>query len=175
MNRLLALAVLLTGTSLCAQDFTPPKPGPEHEALKKLEGTWEATCKMAGSPKDSTGTMTAKMGLGGLWLISNFEGDFGGMKFQGKGLDSYDPAKKKFVGVWIDSMTTTPMISEGTYDKEKRTLTMFSDHPGPDGKPAKYKMVSEYKDNDNWLWTMGTVEKDGKVNVMMTVTYKRKK
>ena len=29
------------------------------------------------------------MDLGGLWLTSNFEGDFGGMKFQGRGFDQY--------------------------------------------------------------------------------------
>src|SRR5262249_6297977 len=52
----------------------PPKPGPEHEVLKKLEGTWEATMKFGGM--ESKGTMIYKMDLGGLWLTSNFEGDF---------------------------------------------------------------------------------------------------
>ena len=39
--------------------------------------------------------MTYKMGLRVLWLIGDFEGEFGGMKFQGKFLDAYDPATKR--------------------------------------------------------------------------------
>lgn len=180
MNRLLhiflGLGVLLTGTSLTAQEgFTPPKPGMEHEQLKKLEGTWDATVKMPGADKESKGTMTSKMELGGIWMVSNFKADFGGLPFEGKGMDTYDAAKKKYVGVWVDSMSTTPMVSEGTYDKDKKTLTMVADAPGPDGKPAKYRMVSEYKDMDNYTFTMYVSGKDGKENLMMTIAYKRKK
>jgi hypothetical protein len=72
--------------------------------LKKMEGTWEATMNVMGM--DAKGTMVYKMELGGLWLTSNFEGEFGGMKFTGKGIDGYDPMKKKYVGTWVDSMST---------------------------------------------------------------------
>ena len=68
--------------------------------------------------------MTYKMEVGGLWLTSTFDGELGGMKFSGRGFDSYDPAKKKYVAVWMDSMSTSPMTMEGTHDKEKKTTTM---------------------------------------------------
>jgi Protein of unknown function (DUF1579) len=166
-----AVAVgFLVGWSALAQE--PPKPGPEHDILKQLEGTWDATVKFAGN--ESKGTQTYKMDLGGLWLLSKFDGTFGGQPFQGRGADSYDAKKQKYVGVWVDSMTTTPMLSEGTYDKEKKTLTMTSDHPGPDGKLAKHKMVSEWKDNDTIEWSMAVVGADGKDMPMMTISYKRK-
>ena len=42
---------------------------------------------------------------GGLWVASTFQGDFGGMTFEGRGQFGYDPAKKKYVGTWIDSMS----------------------------------------------------------------------
>src|SRR5262245_33879755 len=79
----------------------PPKPGPEHEHLKQLEGTWDGTVK-AGD-QESKGTMTYKM-MGGFWLTSHFEGDFGGQKFEGRGIETYDPEKKKYVSAWSDSM-----------------------------------------------------------------------
>ena len=147
-----------------------PKPGPEHEVLKKLEGTWDATMKFGGM--ESKGTMSYKMELGGLWLLSSFEGDFAGMKFSGKGADTYDAGKKKYVGVWLDSMSTTPMVLEGTYDKEKKAMTMTGEGPGPDGKPTKHKMVSVMPDDDtiNFSMYMG----DG-TDPMMTIAYKRKK
>lgn len=148
-----------------------PKPGPELEVLKKLVGTWEATMNVGGG--ESKGTMVYKMDLGGIWLSSTFEGSFGDMKFTGKGFDGYDPAKKKYVGIWIDSMSTAPMTLEGSYDKDKKTMTMAGEGPGMDGKTTKYKMVTEMKDDDNMVSTMHMG--DGKDSVAFVITYKRKK
>ena len=52
---------------------------------------------------------------------------------------------------------------------------MTSDYPGPDGKPTKFKMVTEYKDNDNFVFTMSAPGPGGKEAVVMTIVYKRKK
>lgn len=111
-----AAVAVLAATSVRAQEG--PKPGPEHEVLKKWEGTWETTMKIGGG--ESKGVAKYKMELGGLWLCSTFEGDLGGAKFTGKGHDSYDAAKKKYVGVWIDSMSTSPMVMEGASTRKRR-------------------------------------------------------
>jgi hypothetical protein len=165
-------AVLLTAPAARAQ-VEVPKPGPEHERLKHLVGTWDATVKTAEG--ESKGTMTYKSELGGLWLIGEFQADFGGQKFQGRSTDGYDPAKKKYIGVWVDSWTTTPMLSEGTFDKDGKVLTMIGEGPGMDGKPTKYKSVTELKDKDTMVFTMSAPGKDGKDQTVMTITYKRKK
>lgn len=144
------------------------KPGPEHQGLKELVGTWDATVKGPGG--ESKGTMTYKLGLGGLWLIANFEGEIAGEKFSGRGLDGYDPGKKKYVSVWVDSMSTTPLILEGTLDKETHTTTLTGDGPGMDGKPTKFKMVTVMKDKDTMVSTMSAGKDE-----MMTITYKRRK
>jgi hypothetical protein len=167
---LLAAAIVLSPKLSVAQ--APPKPGPEHEILKQHEGIWEATVNLGGA--ESKGTMTYKMDLGGTWLVSDFDSDLGGQKFRGKGLDTYDPKKKKYVGVWADSMETSPMITEGTYDSEKKTLTMLGEGHGMDGKPTRYKMTTEIKDKDTMVFTMSAADKDGKDQVMMTINYKRK-
>jgi hypothetical protein len=161
------VAVFFASTAL-AQG--PQKPGPEHAMLKKLEGTWESTLKLAGT--ESKGTMTYKMELGDLWLVGNLEAEFGGEKFKGKGLDSYDPMKKKFVSVWVDSMSTAPMFMEGTYDKEKKAITMMGEGPGMDGKPTKFKSVTEFKDDDHVVMSMWMG--DGK-DPAFTISYQRKK
>jgi hypothetical protein len=165
-----ALAIWLT-PKLRAQEL--PKPGPEHEMLKQMEGNWDATIKMMG--QESKGKMTYKMGLGGLWLMSHFEGDFGGMKFEGRGMDTYNPAKKKYIGIWADSMETAPLISEGDFDKETKTLTMIGEGPGPDGKPAKYKSTVKMIDADTMEFTMAGPTPEGKEGVMLSISYKRKK
>jgi hypothetical protein len=150
-----------------------PQPGAEHEKLKRLEGTWDAVVKMGEG--ESKGVAVYKMELGGLWLASEFQGEFEGQKFSGRGFDGYDPVKKKFVSVWIDSMSSSPMVTEGTYDKDGKVLTMTGEGPGPDGKPAKYKMTTEHKDKDTLFWTMYGPGPDGKEGPMFTITYKRRK
>lgn len=150
-----------------------PKPGPEHEHLKALEGTWDAVVKVGG--QESRGVAVYKMELGGLWLTSTFTGDFGGMKFEGKGIDGYDATKKKYVSLWVDSMDTTPIVSEGDYDKATKSVTMTAKGKGMDGQPATLKMVTQHKDNDHMVFIMGTVDKDGKDQVMMTIDYTRRK
>lgn len=150
-----------------------PKPGAEHQRLKALEGTWDATIKAG--PNESKGTATYKMELGGLWLTTDFQGEIEGAKFTGRGFDGYDAQKKKYVGIWVDSMATLPVISEGTFDKDGKVLTMVGEGPGPDGKPMKYKMTTVYKDKDTMHWTMFGPGADGKDAEMFSITYKRRK
>jgi hypothetical protein len=162
------MATVLAAPAARAQDF--PKPGPEHEFLKKHVGTWDITMKSPAG--ESKGTVVYKMDLGGLWLTSAVECEFGGMKFQGRGMDTFDAGKKKYVGVWCDSMSTSPLHMEGTFDKEKKRLTMFGEGPGPDAKPAKFKAVSEWKDDDTMHFGMYMGDATEPV---FTILYKRRK
>ena len=162
------MAMVLLAPTAGAQE--PPKPGPEHEMLKKWVGTWDTTMKFMGG--EVKGVATYKMELGGLWLTSTHEGEFGGMKFEGRGLDSYDPAKKKYVSVFVDSMSTSPLVMEGTYDKSTKALTMEGEGPGMDGKPTKYKTLAEWKDDNTVVFTMYV---GGEKEPGFTITYKRRK
>jgi hypothetical protein len=167
--RTLAAAVALTLVGVVGAQ-QPPKPGPEYNVLKKLVGTWETS--MAAGGTTSKGTMTYKFGLGGLWLQSDMEGEMFGAKFTGHGMDSYDAAKKKYVSVWFDSMGTSPVVMEGTYDAGKKALTAAGEGPGMDGKPQKYKSVTTWVSDDQVKMDMymgGSKEPD------FTITYKRKK
>ena len=165
------LAFTLKPSAVFAQDA--PTPGPEHLQFKRLEGEWIATVKSFGT--ESKGTMTYRLECGGLWLVSDFRGEFGGQKFQGRGLDTYDAQKKKYVSVWVDSMSTTPLLMEGEMDKDKKTVTMVGEGPGPDGKPAKYKSVTRHIDPDHEAFKMYMVGPDGKDAEAMTIEYTRKK
>jgi hypothetical protein len=64
------------------------------------------------------------------------------------------------------------MVMEGTYDAEKKAMTLTGEGPGMDGKPTKFKSVSEMPDDDtiNFKMYMG----DGK-DPAFTIAYKRKK
>ncbi|MBX9584102.1 MAG: DUF1579 domain-containing protein [Gemmataceae bacterium] len=162
-----AVAAVMTAPA-AAQDG--PKPGPEHDVLKKMAGTWDLTLSAGGM--ESKGTVVYKMDLGGLWLTSTLESELFGTKFSGRGLDSYDPAKKKYVSIWVDSMSASPLVMEGTYDAAKKTMTQEGTGPGPDGKPAKYKSVSETPDDNTIKFAMYM---GGGTDPAFTILYKRKK
>jgi hypothetical protein len=161
-------AVLAVSSGTQAQG--PAQPGPEHQLLKQLEGTWDTLMKAGG--QEFKGTIRYKMELGGLWLVGSLECDLGGQKFFGKCLDSYDAKKGKYVGAWFDSMGAQPLLMEGSYDAAKKIMTMVGDGPGMDGKLTKWRSVSESKDNDTFVMRMyvGAGQEP-----MFTVTYTRKK
>ena len=94
MIRILYVAVctLIVLSAAAAPAQEPDGPPPELDKLKHWVGTWDATMK-AGD-QEFKGVANAKFDLGGMWLATEFEGDFGGRKFTGRGFDSYDPRKK---------------------------------------------------------------------------------
>jgi hypothetical protein len=149
-----------------------PKPGPEHEKLKKFEGEYDATVSMGGG--ESKATDSYKMDLGGFWLCHHFKGELGGARFEGRGMTGYDPAKKKYIGIWADSMSPKLYVTEGSFNKEGTLFTETGEMPGPDGKLQKMKSIFELKDKDTMVFTMYQVF-DGKDEQMMKITYKRKK
>jgi hypothetical protein len=165
-----ACAILVGPALVRAQEL--PKPGPEHELFKDFEGTWDAKVKFG--TQESKGTAVYKLECGGMWLACEFNGEFGGQKFQGRGIDGYDADKKKYVGIWVDSMTTSPMISEGTYDPKTKTLTYRSEGKGPDGKPMKIRSSTVIKDKDHHEHQMFSTGEDGKEQLIMTIQYERR-
>lgn len=160
----LALAYLAAwslASAATAQEPPPlQKPLPEHKILAADEGTWDATIKTFeggpdAQPSVSKGSEVNEVMPGGLWVLSKFEGDFGGMKFHGRGQFGYDPVKKKYVGTWIDSLSTTLSVLEGEYDAKTRTMTFVGDGYDPTQK-AKFtqKMVTTTKDDGTRVFTL---------------------
>jgi hypothetical protein len=157
-----------------------PKPTEEHKELLKDVGKWDATIKIYSSPgedpQESKGTEVIKA-IGEFWIIGEFSGEVGGMECVGAGTTGFDPAKKKFTGTWVDSMTPSIMFQEGTYDEKTKEVTMLGDSVGMDGKPAKVKTVSKRVDPDTRQFSMSMKsEATGPDFVkMMEITYKRAK
>lgn len=173
----LAVTLAISLGSVLAQEASPPplpQPGPEHARLKKMEGIWDAVVTEQDGKK-SKGEFVYKMECGGLWLCSDFKGQFAGQPFHGKGMDSYDPATKKYVGVWVDSYMTSPLRYEGTYDEKTKTATSIGECNGPDGKPMKARMVTKTIDDDHETFEMYITGPDGKETKVSTIEYTRRK
>jgi len=157
-----------------------PEPSPEHKLLMKDVGDWNCDIKTwghgDGEPAISKGTESTKM-IGGIWAITEFKGAFFGMDFNGQATSGYDPIKKKFVGTWVDSMTPTMMIMEGSYDKETDTMTWLTTGTDPaTGKPHKGKNVVKYEGEDSRVMTMYMqIPESDKLFKTLEISYTRKK
>ena len=162
---------LLFAAASYAQEFD--RPGPEHAHMKEFVGKWDATMDMAG--QKSKATAEYRSICDGMWLESDFEGDLGGIKFQGHGIDGYNQKKKKYVGVWVDSMSSAPLHMEGDIDPKTKLMVMTGESLGPDGKPQKFKNTTEFKDKDHFTFKMYMVQPDGSEQLAFTIEYARKK
>jgi hypothetical protein len=118
----------------------------------------------------------AKMMPGGLWVLSEFHGKFGDTAFHGQGQTGYDPVKKKYVGTWVDSMSPSIMITEGDFDPQTNTFTMYSKGVDHAGKPYDAKMTDVQKDKDTRVFTMSMKSDDTKGDFIkvMEITYNRR-
>lgn len=182
MGLVVCLGLVGAGSLARGQDGPPvPKPTAEHERLAKDVGTWEATVKswMRGpdsEPNVSQGVEVVKLMPGGLWIQSEFDGKFGDQVFHGCGQSGYDTKKGKYVGTWVDSLSTEIMIMEGTYDPASQTVTMFAKGTGPSGKAYDSKMTSKNESDDIRVFTMLMKSDDtkGEYVKIMEITYKRR-
>lgn len=165
----MALAICSMSTIVHGQD--------EMKHLRADVGTWDAEIKFFGNPNSppevSKGTETNFM-LGDYWLISHFKGTIMGMEFQGSSQTGYDPAKKKYVGAWVDSLSPYPMHLEGTWDEATKTMTSHAVGKDPLGNETKSKMVVVYNGDGSRTFTMYAIA-DGHEQKMMEVRYTKAK
>ncbi|MEM6331063.1 MAG: DUF1579 domain-containing protein [Planctomycetota bacterium] len=175
-------ACLLLPAAAGAQDFLP-KPTAEHQIIARDAGVWNAEGKFYMSPGakpiESKCVETNTM-LGPMWLISEFKGNFAGLPFKGHAQLGYDPASKKFIGTWVDTMSPYMGSMEGAYDAETSTLTMVgATRSAQTGEVEHSTNVTQWKADGTKVFTMyaGKPGEDGKPAAdawkMMEVTYTR--
>ncbi len=165
-----------------AQEAPPvPRPTAEHKVLAEDVGTWDADVKtyMAGPdapPSEGKATETNRLLAGGLWLLSDFTMSSDQGSFAGHGQFGYDPSKKKYVGTWIDSLSMSLMVIEGSYDARTKTITYTGEGIDPQTK-SKFtqKMVTVTRPDGTRHFTlfMKFAGADREVK-FMEVTYKKK-
>lgn len=171
----------LFGATVAAAQMPPmPKPGPEHQVLAMDAGTWDAvveTMQAPGGPTmTSKGSEIGTVGCGGLCLVTDFNAELmPGMPFSGRGMTTYDPAKKKYVGSWTDSMSAGLLLSEGIYDPAAKTVTSWMEGPDMTGAVVKSKSVTQHTDADHRVMTMYMTGPDGKDMQTMKISYTRRK
>lgn len=158
---LLALVLAVAGTASAqdaakAPEMTPEhkkmmeaweaagRVGPEHERLKAFEGTWDAATSMwmdpSAPPEKGKGTAVTSSLFEGRFVKMDYSGEWNGQPFTGMALTGYDNTKKKYIGTWVDSMSTAVFYSEGTYDDASKTYTFLSEMHDPMAPGTMFKI-----------------------------------
>ena len=172
--------VLAAVSILPAQE--PPKfPGPEkqHEWLRQFVGEWESEAEGPAAPGQPAmkcnGTMSSRM-LGGFWVISEVKAEMMGTTMNAIQTIGYDPAKKMYVGTWVDSMMNHMWRYEGSVDATGKILTLEAEGPNffTEGKVTKFRDAYEFKSKDHIIATSSMQGDDGKWITFMTGNARRK-
>lgn len=152
------------------------RPGPQHKLLAKMAGSYKTTAKSywpnPEEPEITEGSARFRLIMGGRFVLQNYQGTFDGKKFNGMGMLGYDKFKKKYTGTWVDTMNTSIMHTEGTWNDETDTLTETAVTNGLMG-PQKVKMVTKHISDDKFTFTMLMVMPDGSEMPAMEITYER--
>jgi len=154
-------------------------PGEAHKALEPMIGSWSVTSTSwqtpASPPEQGAGTSENAWILGGRFVKQDFQGEFGGMKFQGLGYTGYDNLKKKYVGTWMDTMGTMVMVMTGTADPSGKMFTLTGTMDDVmTGKPMKLRTVTRIVDANKHVMEMFGPDPSGKEFKMMELVYTRK-
>jgi hypothetical protein len=175
---LMTSALTLAAAAAAAQAPPMPTPGPEHAVLKEDLGTWDASIEMlmpGAPPAPSKGVEINTMSCGGLCLATDFKGTVMGAPFEGHGVTTWDPTKKKYVGTWSDSMTAGLASTESTWDAAKKTLESTMLTPDGSGGTVKLRSTVEYTADGKRVFTVFMPGADGKEMPSMRITYTRQK
>jgi len=187
---LVAASVMATATLALAQDakkadmtaeqamMAAAMVGEQHKMMEKMTGDWGYTMKVwtapGTEPMETSGKRSARMVMGGRYLVEDYTGDFQGMPFEGQGMLGYDNTGKQYVGTWIDNMSTGIMNSHGTCDNGVWKMTGESLDPVT-GKPVTSRSTVTMKDADTMYMEMWMPGPDGKDMKWMEMTCKRTK
>ena len=121
--------------------------------LKKFAGEWsaESECSMGpdAPPIHTTARTSARM-IGEFWVVAEIKSTGGGQSVTAIQTIGYDPAKKKYVGTWIDSMFNYMWRYEGTVDETGKILTLEATGPNfmTGEGTAEFRDVYEFKSDD---------------------------
>jgi hypothetical protein len=174
---LMSLALSMLPALVAAQAPPTPTAGPEHAVLREDVGTWDASIEamFPGAPPmpPSKGVEVNTMGCNGLCLVSDFKGEIMGGPFLGHGISTWDPARKKYVGSWSDSMTPGLAVTESIWDPAKKTMSGTMETPDGTGGTVKLRSTVEYTAGTR-VFTMFGPGPDGKELPTMRVTYTKR-
>jgi hypothetical protein len=157
-------------------------PGPQHEFLKELTGTWvgSGTWTEAGETSRFTDEINARLILGGRFLLAEGTMTLAGSEGEAATTSTsaswlgFDNEKQKYVHAAVSDGSTTIDSAEGTYDPATKTLTMSGVEVTGPGRQRRYRLVQRYPTPGEFHWEVHVAETDGTERLAGKGAYRRK-
>jgi len=132
------------------------KPGPEHEMLASLAGTWQETVKMWAAPgmepMTASGRCTNRMILGGRFLRSECRSEDGPIRVESLILYGFDRRRGEYTMVGYDTMGTYYITADGPWDEEREAIVMSGEDEDPvAGFVQRYDLVLRPDGDDRYI------------------------
>lgn len=153
-------------------------PGEPHKRLADMAGSFDTVTRTwmtpGAQPMESKGKSENKLIWDGRFLQQEYKGEMMGKGFTGIGMTGYDNVKKKYVGTWMDSMSTSLAYLEGTADAAGKTMTMTMEMTDPmTGKKVKQRAVTRIESPDKHVFELHERGPNGKEFKSMEIVYTR--
>lgn len=163
------------------------RPGPEHERLQGLEGTWELTARWwmgpDAEPVEVTGTGTNRMILDGRFLEMHSElsgnpyfrdEDGTPTPMESRVVYGFDRRSDEYTLVGFDTLGTYYVTAAGTWDRGRNTITLHGEDEDPAlGVKQKYDMHLRFEAEDRVVWDIVVETPEGDEHKVMEVVSTR--
>jgi Protein of unknown function (DUF1579) len=153
-------------------------PGEPHQLFASLAGSWTTTSKEwmepGKPPMESTGSAEMKMLVDGRFLQQELTGNMMGQPYSGIGISGYDNLRKRYVTMWMDTMSTGMFTMEGTASADGKTITLRGQHAEPGGGHMTHRAVWTIVDDKTQTFDMFGAHAGGKEMKMLEIMYTRK-
>lgn len=153
-------------------------PGEPHKLLAKMEGSWITKSRYWTDPgkplEESVGTSEQEMVLEGHFLHDKENGIMMGNPVTSMGFTGYDNNTRKYVSVWMSSMSTAIYFFEGTASADGKTITLENRYNDPVKGAMKFRAVLTNISDNSFRFEMFGTDKTGKEAKMTESEYTRK-
>jgi len=156
-------------TSFDGKDMDP------HQRMARFVGTWDVQGRFwiapDAEPVTGVGTAIAEMDLEGQFLHTRFKGELMGETFVGVGYETWDEARGKYSGVWMDSRQPEIMSYEGEWDESGNVLTVYGQRFDPEKKKTfKTRGVTTFRSSSMYTFESAFQNEAGEwVTVMQAI------
>jgi hypothetical protein len=129
-------------------------PGPEHEVLARLAGTWDQDIRIwpepGAEPMSSKGVAEARMILGGRFLESRAEAEFFGVRGESVSIMGFDRRRDLYTVLGLDTFGTYWVAAAGKAEGETHIVMRGEDEDPVIGHTQEYEFRIRIDDADTW-------------------------
>ena len=174
----LVLVHMIAATAIWAQGEPAAKSDPSHDRLRALVGDWnvDVVYVLAGNERRSTAQMHAEWILNRHFVRQEYAAPMGQSVLNTLQVVGYDPVRRKFTILKMDSLDDAMLYGEGDISADGRVVTLTGERSDMMTRTtARLRQVLTLTDDDHFTLEWYLASKDGSEAKTVTMVHTRKK